>query len=106
MKKLIIISILALLFVSCQEFLEENPRSFVSAVNFYETEADAKAAIAGAYASLQNEYYGPALGMYAFMVLHSGAADGRGSQAPISIYDHPQIDHLRNLQTLAKSYLI
>ncbi len=87
MKKLIFLLIPILVLGSCESFLEEDPKSFISAANFYENEADAKSAIAGAYASLQNEYYGPALGMYAFMVLHSGAADGRGSQAPISIYD-------------------
>ncbi|MCB0616454.1 MAG: RagB/SusD family nutrient uptake outer membrane protein, partial [Phaeodactylibacter sp.] len=87
MRNLIFLLLPIFVFTSCKDFLMEDPKSFISAANFYENESDAKAAIAGAYASLGNEYYGPSLGMYAFMVLHSGAADGRGSQAPISIYD-------------------
>lgn len=86
MKKLAIILIPVLVFFSCKDFLEEDPRNFISTVNFYQNEADAMAAIAGAYSSLGPEYYG-GWEFYGFMVLHGGAADGRGSQAPITVYD-------------------
>ncbi|GJM33608.1 MAG: membrane protein [Saprospiraceae bacterium] len=79
---------------SCTDFLAEEPRNLISSVNFYKNEADAKAAIAGAYSSLGNEYYGN-WEYYAFNVLHSGAADGRGSQGPISIYN--QVLDQRNI---------
>ena len=87
MKRIWILFAFALVLASCSKALEEDPKSFISATNFYQNESDAKAAIAGAYSSIGNEYYGPCLGMYAFMALHSGIADGRGSQAPITVYD-------------------
>ncbi|MCB9264285.1 MAG: hypothetical protein H6558_04580 [Lewinellaceae bacterium] len=53
MRNLIFILIPIFVFSSCEEFLKEDPKSFISAANFYENESDAKAAIAGAYASLE-----------------------------------------------------
>lgn len=40
---------------SCESMLEETPKSFISPANFYKTEADAEAAIAGAYATNTSE---------------------------------------------------
>ena len=62
------------------------PQSFISKSNFYQTEADAQAAIRGAYSSFGTDYYG--ITYYLFVVLHSDYANGRGSQAPITIFDH------------------
>ncbi len=94
MKNILLFVIAVLTVSSCTDFLAEEPRDLISSVNFYQNEADAKAAIAGAYASLGNEYYGN-WEYYAFNVLHSGAADGRGSQGPITIYD--QVLDQRNI---------
>lgn len=61
MKKLIYISIIALLWgaSACSDFLEEEPMSFASPENFYETEGHAEAAVIGAYSALQrNGIYG------------------------------------------------
>ncbi len=94
MKNILITIIAALTVTSCTDFLAEDPKDIITSVNFYQNEADAKAAIAGAYASLGNEYYGN-WEYYAFNVLHSGAANGRGSQGPITIYD--QVLDQRNI---------
>ena len=75
-----------MVFVSCKKVLEEVPQSFVSKGNFFQTEADAQSAIRGAYSTFSNDYYG--ITYYLFVVLHSDYVNGRGSQAPISIFDH------------------
>ncbi|MEO5999758.1 MAG: RagB/SusD family nutrient uptake outer membrane protein [Chitinophagaceae bacterium] len=85
MKKLIIFLVSIVIFTSCKKALEEVPKSFISKANFYETESDAQAAIRGAYSSFGTDYYG--ITYYLFVVLHSDYADGRGSQAPISLFD-------------------
>lgn len=86
MKKAIIFILFAMVFVSCKKVLEEVPQSFVSKGNFFQTEADAQSAIRGAYSTFSNDYYG--ITYYLFVVLHSDYVNGRGSQAPISIFDH------------------
>ena len=98
MKNLLKIIILLFAIVSCTDFLKENPKSFISSVNFYQNEADAEAAIAGAYESMGSEFYG-GWEYYAFNVLHGGAADGRGSQAPITIFN--QILDQKNIDRIA-----
>ena len=70
---------------SCKKALEEVPKNFISKANFYETEADAQAAIRGAYSSFGTDYYG--ITYYLFITLHADYATGRGSQAPISLFD-------------------
>ena len=85
MKKLIILLLAAAVFSSCKKSLEEVPKSFISKANFYKTESDAEAAIRGVYSSFGTDYYG--ITYYLFVVLHSDYANGRGSQAPISIFD-------------------
>ncbi len=57
MKNYIYILFLGILFSSCENGLEENPRSFISKTNFYQTESDAQAALTGAYNSLLPDYY-------------------------------------------------
>jgi len=74
-----------LVIVACENYLEEDPKAFISSTNFYQNESDAQAAIAAAYASTRPDFFGTWYN--AFLVLHGGYADGRGSQAPISIYD-------------------
>src|SRR5438128_1895704 len=85
MKKAIIFLSFTLVFSSCKKMLEEVPKSFISKANFYQTESDAQAAIRGAYSSFGTDYYG--ITYYLFLVLHSDYANGRGSQAPISLFD-------------------
>lgn len=86
MKKIIIFLLFTVIFSSCKKVLEEVPQNFISKANFYQTESDAEAAVRGAYSTFSNDYYG--ITYYLFVVLHSDYANGRGSQAPISIFDH------------------
>lgn len=86
MKKILIFLSFTVVFASCKKVLEEVPQSFISKANFYQTESDAEAAIRGAYSTFSNDYYG--ITYYLFVVLHSDYANGRGSQAPITIFDH------------------
>lgn len=85
MKKVIIFLLFAVIISSCKKALEEVPKSFISKANFYESESDAEAAIRGAYSSFGTDYYGSTY--YLFVTLHSDYATGRGSQAPISLFD-------------------
>src|SRR3982751_4165193 len=85
MKKSIILLFSALSLFGCKKTLEEVPKNFISKANFYQTEADAQAAIRGAYSSFGTDYYG--ITYYLFLVLHSDYANGRGSQAPITLFD-------------------
>ena len=85
MKKIILFLFVTLIFSSCKKMLEEVPKSFISKANFYQTESDAQAAIRGVYSSFGTDYYG--ITYYLFVELHSDFANGRGSQAPISLFD-------------------
>ena len=85
MKKTIIFLFVVLIFSSCKKMLEEVPKSFISKANFYQSESDAQGAIRGAYSSFGTDYYG--ITYYLFVELHSDYATGRGSQAPISLFD-------------------
>ena len=49
---------LALLLCSCQKYLEENPKSLISTANFYQTNADAIAAVNGIYAAMRPDVTG------------------------------------------------
>lgn len=51
MRTLILLILLTAGLSSCEKALEEVPKNFISPVNFYKTEADAEAAIAGVYAT-------------------------------------------------------
>ena len=85
MKKSIILLFSGILLFGCKKTLEEVPKNFISKANFYQTEADAQAAIRGVYSSFGTDYYG--ITYYLFLVLHSDYANGRGSQAPITLFD-------------------
>jgi starch-binding outer membrane protein, SusD/RagB family len=50
------LAIFALCISSCKKFLEEKPQSFSSAANFYQTEAQAQAAVNACYISLYKIY--------------------------------------------------
>ena len=45
-------------FTACEKFLEENPKSLISTTNFYQTDADAVAAVNGAYAAMRPDVTG------------------------------------------------
>lgn len=85
MKRYIKFILFLTIFSSCQDVLTEVPKSFVSRSNYYTNEADAEGAIAGAYASVDVDYYG--INYYLFEELHADYLDGRGSQAPITMFD-------------------
>lgn len=55
MKKLkyILLLFVTFLFTNCEDFLKEEPRSFINPATFFKTEADATASVIAAY-----DYYG------------------------------------------------
>lgn len=85
MKNIILLLFTAILFSSCEKTLEEIPKDFISKANFYKNEQDAEAAIAGAYAGMQNDFFG--ITNYLMTELHGDYLFGRGSQAPITIWN-------------------
>ncbi|OAV76001.1 SusD family protein [Bacteroidales bacterium Barb7] len=58
MRHLYIIAIVFLFggFISCTDFLEENPKGTLTDANFYKTEADAEAAVVAAYDGLNDQW--------------------------------------------------
>ncbi len=84
MKKSIIFLLFLVIFSSCKKVLEENPKDFISRTNYYTNQSDAEGAITGAYSSLADNY---AITYWLFLVLHSDYSNGRGSQAPIPVFD-------------------
>src|SRR6185503_4515192 len=60
MKKTILyIGAALLLFSSCKKFLQEKPQTFLTPGNFYQTSADASAALNGVFSGLEAQaYYG------------------------------------------------
>lgn len=81
---------LIVLFVKCDDVLnlDEEPKNFVSSVNFYQTASDAETALTGAYAGLnQGSFY--EIWFWALITGRADYADSRGSQAPISQYQNP-----------------
>jgi len=85
MKNIVLGLIIIMCFSACEKTLEEVPRDFVSKANFYNNEEDAQAAIVGVYAGLQSDFYG--MNHYLMTELHGDFIFGRGSQAPITIWD-------------------
>lgn len=84
MKKIIFIIIgLAIVISSCKKQLTEVPKDFISKANFYKDGADAQSAITGAYSSLADNY---GITYWLFLVNHADYENGRGSQAPISVF--------------------
>lgn len=70
---------------ACDSLLEEEPKDFISSVNFYETADDAEAALDAVYAGLnQGSFY--EIWFWALITGSADYADSRGSQAPISQY--------------------
>jgi hypothetical protein len=51
-KNIIVVLLMSLTFVSCSDFLEEDPPQFISTVNFYKTPEDARNAVDAVYKSL------------------------------------------------------
>jgi len=100
MKKITLIFLTVIIFSSCENMLDEVPKSFVSKANYYQNEADAEGAIAGAYDGLQNDFYG--ITNYLMTVLHGDYLFGRGSQAPISIVN--QVLDQRNIGRCAVNW--
>ncbi|VAW24584.1 Cell surface glycan-binding lipoprotein, utilization system for glycans and polysaccharides (PUL), SusD family [hydrothermal vent metagenome] len=100
MKKITIILLLFVLFSSCENMLEEVPKSFVSRTNYYQNESDAEGAIVGAYSALRTDFYG--ITYYLMVELHGDFLEGRGSQAPISLFN--QILDQRNINRAASNW--
>ncbi|WP_047245467.1 RagB/SusD family nutrient uptake outer membrane protein [Maribacter thermophilus] len=85
MKNIVLGLVIIICFSACEKTLEEVPKDFVSKANFYNNEEDAQAAIVGVYAGLQSDFYG--MNHYLMTELHGDFIFGRGSQAPITIWD-------------------
>ncbi len=87
MKKLVLFSLTILLLNSCEDMLEEVPKSFLSPANFYKTEADAEGAILSVY-SIRAGYNVTAL-QNMIEEIHNDYSIGRGSYTPINNFDQP-----------------
>lgn len=85
MKRITLYILIAILFSSCENMLDEVPKDFVSRANFYQNEIDAQGALNGAYDATGPDFYG--ITHYLMIELHGDYLNGRGSQAPISIMD-------------------
>tara|TARA_R110002051_G_scaffold13808_7_gene45661 strand:- start:7255 stop:8706 length:1452 start_codon:yes stop_codon:yes gene_type:complete len=85
MKNIVLGLIVIICLSACEKTLEEVPKDFVSKANFYNNEEDAQAAMAGAYAGMQNDFFG--ITNYLMTELHGDYLFGRGSQAPITIWN-------------------
>ncbi|WP_346858243.1 RagB/SusD family nutrient uptake outer membrane protein [uncultured Draconibacterium sp.] len=85
MKRITLYILIAILFSSCNDMLDEVPMDFVSRSNFYTNEIDAQGALNGAYDATGPDFYG--ITHYLMVELHGDYLNGRGSQAPISIMD-------------------
>ena len=100
MKNIILTIFTIVLFSACDKALEEIPKNFVSKANFYNNQSDAEAAIAGVYAGMQSDFFG--INNYLMTELHGDYLSGRGSQAPITIWD--QILDQRNIGRCASNW--
>ena len=83
MKRTILFIGLMAIISSCKKELTEVPKDFISKANFYQNAADAQAAVTGAYSSLADNY---GITYWLFLVNHADYENGRGSQAPISVF--------------------
>ncbi len=100
MKNITLILLAFFFLSSCENMLEEVPKNFVSKANYYQNESDAEGAIAGAYQGLQSDFFG--ITGYLMTELHGDFLFGRGSQAPITIWD--QILDQRNIGRCATNW--
>ena len=99
MKNILLVLTFAL-FSACEEALEEVPKDFVSKSIFYNNESDAEAAITGVYAGIDRNFFG--ITNYLMTELHGDFLNGRGSQAPITVWD--QILDQRNIGRCAVNW--
>lgn len=101
MKKIFLLSSI-LILGSCNDFLEEEPVSFLSDSQFYQTEADAIASINAAYEPLATGgYYGQQF--FAQTEAKAEYALGRGSHQPSGVYqlDQTNIGRIAGIWRLA-----
>lgn len=92
MKKNILYTVLVLLFVSCQDFLEEMPKDRLTEINFYASKADAISSVNSVYVPIRNNFRT----LYMLMLdIEADYALGRGSTMPLGEYqgfDQTNID--------------
>lgn len=100
MKNTFLFLITIILLSACDKTLEEIPKDFVSKANFYKNEEDAEAAITGAYEVMATDFFD--ITNYLMTELHGDYLFGRGSQAPITIWD--QILDQRNIGRCASNW--
>jgi len=62
-KRIVIFSLIASCFASCEQFLEEEPEGFLTTSQFYQTPNQIRAAVDGAYLGLEKPYVSVFLGL-------------------------------------------
>jgi hypothetical protein len=83
MNKNIIILLLVIIGSSCTDFLDEKPKDRLTEINFYETFADAQAAVNAIYGPIRNNYRDT---YFLMLDLLADYLEGRGSTSPVSEY--------------------
>src|SRR5262245_41222864 len=84
MKKLASFTFCFLILCSCEDQLAEVPKNFISSANFWRNAEDAEAAVKGLYRVDLIDPFDEQ-----FLEIHSDFAAGRGSWAPLSIWQSP-----------------
>ena len=101
MKKILLLLSFTLV-MGCEGYLDEEPVSFLSDDQFYQTENDAIAAVNAAYQPLAtNGYYGQQF--FIQVELKAEYSLGRGSHQPSGVYqlDQTNIDRIAGIWRLA-----
>ncbi|WP_162415889.1 RagB/SusD family nutrient uptake outer membrane protein [Cyclobacterium roseum] len=91
LKYITLFLILSLGFAGCDEFLEENPETFISPNAYYRNAEDAQSAINAVYAILPRFYQGIAYGESVFFTLEM-PSDQADSGTGVSVVDQDRLD--------------
>ncbi|MBC9796475.1 RagB/SusD family nutrient uptake outer membrane protein [Sinomicrobium weinanense] len=87
--QIIIVLVLSLTLVNCQDELTEDPKHFLVKENFYRNESDALSALTAVYSTLGQDGGFPTIWYMAMLENRADYSNGRGSQSPMSVYDLP-----------------
>lgn len=91
LKYIPLLLILTMTLVGCEEFLEENPETFISPNAYYRNAEDAQSAINAVYAILPRFYQGIAYGESVFFTLEM-PSDQADSGTGVSVVDQDRLD--------------
>ncbi|MEM1134785.1 MAG: RagB/SusD family nutrient uptake outer membrane protein [Bacteroidota bacterium] len=102
--KFFILMLSVLYIVGCNDFLDEEPVSFLSAENFFKTREDAVAAVNAAYDPLATgAYYGQQF--FVQLEMKAEYCFGRGSHQPPGVYNLDQRNQDRTAGIWRSAYL-